>query len=98
MMSQIKGEVTSLSDVLAAAARHRATAQNDEEEALLGHVRGDCHNGALCALCRAERRAFEAEQTVSNIISGVSYATPQAEPCEVCDPVVDCRRGCTARL
>lgn len=75
-MSQIKGEVTSLTDVLT----HRVTAQNEGEEALLGHVRGDCHNGAVCALCKAESRAYLAETRADSIITGLTYPSVKVEP------------------
>jgi len=59
------------------------TAQNEEEEMLLRHVRGDCHNGAVCLLCQASARANQAElrlrsekRTVESIISGDPIPLP----------------------
>jgi len=43
--------------------RHRRfdTVKTPEEFALLGHMRGWCHNSDECPLCKAQRRASDAE-------------------------------------
>lgn len=38
------------------------TTQNDVEFTLIAHVRGWCHNSAVCLLCKAEDRAYKAER------------------------------------
>lgn len=68
--------------------------QTQEEVEVIGHLRGDLHYGPMCAICRAENRATIAEQMTEGIITGV---TPPVQTCEVCDPVADCRRACSAR-
>jgi hypothetical protein len=40
------------------------------EWATLSHTRGWCHDGAVCAICVVERRAYDAEQQLESVISG----------------------------
>lgn len=46
------------------------TVDTPEEFALIGHVRGWCHNSLDCALCEAQTRARKTEETLSSIIEG----------------------------
>jgi hypothetical protein len=43
----------------------------DEERALIHHVRGNCHNGAVCPLCQTSARMQQAELRLESVISGV---------------------------
>lgn len=44
--------------------RPRGEVQNPEEFTVLAHLRGWCHNSAICAVCQAEGRAHTAEQAL----------------------------------
>lgn len=41
-----------------------------EEYTLIAHVRGWCHDGAVCRICKAEVRALQAEFALESVISG----------------------------
>lgn len=41
-----------------------------EEFHVVAHLRQWCHNGAECAICKAEARAFEAERRFESVVSG----------------------------
>lgn len=45
-------------------------ARDAQEFAVIGHLRGWCHNMTDCAICRADQRASAAERTLDSIISG----------------------------
>lgn len=44
--------------------------QNAEELAVIGHLRGWCHDSKACALCTAQDAARKANDTLDSIISG----------------------------
>ncbi len=45
-------------------------AESAAEEAVIGHLRGWCHNSAECGICAAERAAREAGQRLESVIAG----------------------------
>lgn len=51
-------------------AKRIITVDTDAETAVIGHLRGWCHNSTACAICSAENRALSAERTLDQIISG----------------------------
>lgn len=55
------------------------TPSDKRDWAMLGHVRGWCHDGAICPICAAEQRAWDharrandAERRLESVISGTT--------------------------
>lgn len=46
-----------------------APATQDERTAI-AHLRQWCHDASICPICKAERRAYQAELTLNQIIEG----------------------------
>lgn len=47
--------------------RRRGVIETPEEEALIAHMRGWCHNSLTCALCAVERHAFLLRQELQQV-------------------------------
>ena len=44
--------------------------RSEAEFVAVAHLRGWCHNSVVCPICKAEDRAYQAERTLDQIISG----------------------------